>query len=1295
MGAEVADLFAVLRVETAPFARGLGEAAVRGESFTQRMGGLGGMMTKVGKATTIAGLGIAAVSVKMAGDFQASMQKLVTTAGESQGKLKMVSDGVKSVAVQTGTGTKELADGMYMVESAGFHGKAGLEVLRVAAQGARAEQAPLAEVTNAVTSALKSYHMPASAAVTITNQMIAAVGHGKMTFAEFAGSLSTVLPIAASAHLKFAEVGGAIATLTNHGTSAREATQELAFSIRSLQAPNNVAVQEMQRLGISSNDVSTHLGKRGLTGTIDLLQKAVLTHMGKAGTVLLSTFNKTKQASADLKTMLGSMPPTVKHLADGLANGSTSVKNYNKSIKALPADQHVLGAQFLALYEKSHGFNDALKRGGPAAETYNAAMKKMMGGATGLNTALMLGGENASDFNKNVAAVGEASKHAGKDVEGWAQTQKTFNVQMAQLKERVATTAITIGTKLIPIVSAVIGFFTQHTAATKVLAAAIGIILAGSVLKFIGGALKPFTSALGGAGKASANLVRGFRSASSAASEATGAAGTFGGKLRSGFSMAASGARSATGAVKSFALSVGRVSASAGKAAWGGLASGVRAVGGAMKSASLAALNFTKSMAASALAGLRAAAAWTAQKIALIASAIAEKAAAVAQWALNVAMDANPIMLIVLAIAALVAGLVYAYTHFTWFRNAVNATFHAIATAVSFVINFVKAHWQLILALITGPIGLAVLGVIKYWSQIKSAVNAAVGFCVNFVKSHWVLLIGLLAGPIGLAVAYIVKHWKQITAGFSAAYRATVAVGRTLISWVTALPGRIIGGIASLGANLYNAASSAWQRFKQANIAVAMLAVAWVRGLPKRVIGALGSLGSYLYNSGKSLLQGFVNGIKSMISAPANAVRSALNAARNLLPFSPAKEGPFSGRGWTLHSGIALMQGLADGITGGTGGVVASMRGAAVATQSTFASELGIASPSKKFKALGAWVMHGLIDGLTGSTARVRSATQRLARNLYVDFGSHHKKLQAAMAKDDRLLMSLANKRDSVAKRLKSAQKKLADLQKSWTSERNSVASGIMQSASVVTTAPQEGFALTSQDVVNNMREQVQKATQFAAQLQALKKKGLSSDLVAQIAAAGVDQGGATAAALAGASKGTIAQLNSMQGQMKTAANSTGAAVADSMYGAGIKSAKGLVKGLKSQEKAIEKQMMKIAKAMRKAIEKALGIHSPSRVFAELGKFIPQGLALGIQHGSHHATTAATNLASAVVGAGSIGGRGLGLASAGGGGAVIHNHFEFHIEGSVATIDKLSKDVEAAFLRRGARNPLTYQQYKR
>jgi len=62
-------------------------------------------------------------------------------------------------------------------------------------------------------------------------------------------------------------------------------------------------------------------------------------------------------------------------------------------------------------------------------------------------------------------------------------------------------------------------------------------------------------------------------------------------------------------------------------------------------------------------------------------------------------------------------------------------------------------------------------------------------------------------------------------------------------------------------------------------------------------------------------------------------VRGVLSAARNLLPFSPAKEGPFSGKGWTLYSGRSISQALADGIGDNAGKVSDAALGLARAAQ--------------------------------------------------------------------------------------------------------------------------------------------------------------------------------------------------------------------------------------------------------------------------------------------------------------------------------------------------------------------------
>jgi phage-related tail protein len=67
------------------------------------------------------------------------------------------------------------------------------------------------------------------------------------------------------------------------------------------------------------------------------------------------------------------------------------------------------------------------------------------------------------------------------------------------------------------------------------------------------------------------------------------------------------------------------------------------------------------------------------------------KAAAAAQWLLNAALTANPIGLVIAAIALLVAGLVIAYKRSETFRNIVNGALHAVAITAMWLWNSVFA----------------------------------------------------------------------------------------------------------------------------------------------------------------------------------------------------------------------------------------------------------------------------------------------------------------------------------------------------------------------------------------------------------------------------------------------------------------------------------------------------------------------------------------------------------------------------------------------------------------------------
>jgi len=87
-----------------------------------------------------------------------------------------------------------------------------------------------------------------------------------------------------------------------------------------------------------------------------------------------------------------------------------------------------------------------------------------------------------------------------------------------------------------------------------------------------------------------------------------------------------------------------------------------------------------------------------------------------------------------------------------------------------------------------------------------------------------------------------------------------------------------------------------------------------------------------LYESGRKILGSLINGIRSMLGAPAELIFSAFTKIRNLLPFSDAKEGPLSSL--TL-SGARIMETLGAGVTNAAPGlqkaVAASLVGVSLA----------------------------------------------------------------------------------------------------------------------------------------------------------------------------------------------------------------------------------------------------------------------------------------------------------------------------------------------------------------------------
>lgn len=287
--------------------------------------GLGGKMGKMGKLGVEALGEIAVESVHMATTYESVTTRLVTSAGEQQKNLDMVRKGMLDMAGQVGVSAIDLANAMYYVESAGFHGADGLTALKAAAQGAKAEGADTTTVVKAMTDVLVDYHLGADQAANVTSKMIVAVAQGKTSLQDFSGAFASIVPAASAAGISFNDVAAALAQMTNHGFTANRASANLAQALRSMLNPTGTMKTAFTEFGVSTKELQAKLsGPNGLTDAMEYLsQKA--TKAGKEGTPAFA---------AALKLLMGTAPGANAALATVGANFDATAASIGKISKA-------------------------------------------------------------------------------------------------------------------------------------------------------------------------------------------------------------------------------------------------------------------------------------------------------------------------------------------------------------------------------------------------------------------------------------------------------------------------------------------------------------------------------------------------------------------------------------------------------------------------------------------------------------------------------------------------------------------------------------------------------------------------------------------------------------------------------------------------------------------------------------------------------------------------------------------------------------------------------------------------
>lgn len=270
---------------------------------------------------------------------------------------------------------------------------------------------------------------------------------------------------------------------------------------------------------------------------------------------------------------------------------------------------------------------------------------------------------------------------------------------------------------------------------------------------------------------------------------------------------------------------------------------------------------------------------------------------ALAQAALNIAMTANPIGIIVMAIIGLIAALVYAWKNNEKFRAIVLAVWDNIKGAAIGVWNAVSGAFKRLGAWLVAT-----------WTGIKTAAVNLWNGILAFFKKWGAWIMAALLGPVALLALLIIKNWDKIKAGAVTAFTA-------LITWVKGVPGKIKAGLGNLANLLSEAGRRIIQGLWDGMKALWEKAKKWVTGIAdwiKENKGPVEKDAKLLQPAGQAIMGGLLDGMKARFGAIKSFISDVNGALAGIgatpIIGGPALAGGSFGAGRTSGGGSSPIQ---------------------------------------------------------------------------------------------------------------------------------------------------------------------------------------------------------------------------------------------------------------------------------------------------------------------------------------------------------------------------------------------------
>lgn len=679
-------------------------------------------------AVGAASVGIGIAAVKAATQFQQAMELIHTQAGDSQVQVELLKQKVLDLAPAVGMGPDQLAAGLYHIVSVGVPAAQQMEVLRVAAQGAKVGIADMEMVTNALAATMVSGIKGVSGAADAMGQLNAIIGAGNMRMQDMVGALSTgILPAAQNFGLSLRDVGAALATLTDLGTPAEEAATRLRMTFSMMGATVPAAAKELKTIGISATELGDIMRTQGLVPALQDLE----THLRGAG------LTATEQADV---------------LARAFGGGRSS-----------------------------------------------AAIMGLI--------------ENLDRVRQKEVQIAGTSDQFG---EAWTATTQNLQFRIDQVRAGMQAWEIQMGTRLMPVAGALLGWLAAQLPALEQWADAF--------MARMVPAAEQFGAAIGRLLPIIAPLV-----------------GQFLGLLPPIIDLAAQMAGILAPALQAVAahMDVIRPVLAAVVGLW---------------------IAWNLAMAAGRILAMVGFLAELVEQFAIAASS--EGILTAAQWLLNLAMDANPIGLVILAVAALIAIVVLAITHWSQIHAVITMVWNRIKEFAGWLGGIFVAVWNTVSATIGSFFSWLGTRASEAWAEFAKHPLYWIGYLLVFIPAKLIeLAIAFNAWAVGMIVRALLWAHDMVD-------KAEVMAGNFLLAVGTEfnrLPGQIWDWLSKVFPTVL-----AWAEDLSARARIAARAFALALG------DEWNKLPGQVWDIGVQIVESIIGGIESMAGGVLAAIKDLL-----------------------------------------------------------------------------------------------------------------------------------------------------------------------------------------------------------------------------------------------------------------------------------------------------------------------------------------------------------------------------------------------------------------------------------